>query len=128
MKVLCTVLFLSCLLACTSPKQVAFTDGTVVNVKTVASICGETILNIEDTEFKGLGENFEWEGKNYDAAFKSFLPCLKSNALADFPGAESGQTFKVMLYRQRQPGGECMACMATFSKAPGITYFVLPAE
>lgn len=86
-------------------------------VKTVASICGEAVLEIQTDKFKSLGE--EWNG-NYNVFFTT-LPC----------GTESfwavGSVFNVRLL-EKPAVGECIRCSATIGYTGARKYSVAVAE
>ncbi len=73
-------------------------------VKTVAGICGEAVLEIQEEKFKSLGE--DWNG--FYNVFFTVLPC----------GSESyetiGSVFQVRLLEKPDPV-DCPRCKATIA-------------
>lgn len=86
-------------------------------VKTVATICGEAVVQIQNEQYMSLGE--DWNG--FNNVFFTSLPC----------GAESfgveGKEFSVRIL-EKPDAGDCIRCKATIAYDGKRRYFIAASE
>jgi hypothetical protein len=115
---------------CVEKEEAARPDDMVtVRVSFVASICGDAICKIEDSEYAYLGaQGFTFQGRTYDGVFTTILPCPSAGVTEAMNTANTGDIFTVMISKAPFPGNnDCARCMATFSEAPpSVFYHIRP--
>lgn len=88
-----------------------------IQVKTVASICGEAVLEIQQEKYKSLGE--DWNG--FYNVFFTVLPCGEEGY------GTIGSMFTIRLL-EKPAQGECIKCYATVGYSGTRKYSIAVAE
>ncbi|MEN9550049.1 MAG: hypothetical protein RIR12_2640 [Bacteroidota bacterium] len=96
-----------------------------VSVKLIKEVCGDAILQIQDSKYYNLGvDGFALEGKIYDHVFTTRFTCKSLAAMPQTLTTDrSGLVFTVTLLKEPEAvDSTCATCLATLSNAPNKFY------
>ncbi|MEN9550055.1 MAG: hypothetical protein RIR12_2646 [Bacteroidota bacterium] len=102
-----------------------------VSVKLIKEVCGDAILQIQDSKYYNLGvDGFALEGKIYDHVFTTRFTCQSLAAMPQTLTADrSGLVFNVKLLKEPETADStCVTCLATLSNAPSKFYITKYAK
>lgn len=94
-----------------------------IRVKVINNVCGNVVLQIQDDNYKPLGEGWELNGVTYSGCFFSVLDC----ATTDGPDREyfnQSDAFNIRIVGDgiTQDSGVCARCRAIIGNPPSKVY------
>ena len=94
-----------------------------IEVRLVAELCGQAVLQLVNDVHFGLGENgWEWNEVVYNNVFSTDLSC---EMMENMP--RDGSSFTIRLVEDQDPGN-CAVCLALFSGRPDSFHYVEMTE